>query len=72
MADMSRYPSYRNLTATQRKQVDILMMQDEAAGIKNIHVSQYIPMVVDQSRRKMAMGGKACRGRSAMGSMEKA
>jgi len=45
-------------------------MQDEAAGIKNLHVNDYIPMVVDQSRKKMAYGG-SCKGRSAQGSAEK-
>ena len=70
MADMSKYPKYRDLTSSQRKQVDILLMQDEAAGIKNLNVNDYIPMVVDQSRKKMAHGG-SCKGRSAQGSAEK-
>ena len=71
MADLSKYPNYRDLTPEQRRQVDILLMQDQAAGIKNLHVSTYIPMVVDQSRKKMAHGGKISRGRPAQGSAEK-
>lgn len=57
------YPAYRDLTAEQRRQVDILMMQDESAGRKRLHVSEYIPMVID--RVGMKHGGKACRGRKA-------
>ena len=62
------YPAYRDLTVEQRRQVDILMMQDESAGRERLHVNEYIPMVID--RVGMKHGGKACRGRQASKSAE--
>ena len=70
-----RYPYFRELSPEHQRQVKILMIQDEAAGRDPMtqHVSEYIPMVIDQSRSiGRAHGGKVCRGRSAATSAEKA
>ena len=74
MAESRRYPYFRELSPELQRQVRLLMVQDEAAGRDPMtqHVSEYIPMVVDQSRSIRAHGGKVCRGRKAAGSAEKA
>ena len=75
MAEPRRYPYFRELSPELQRQVRLLMVQDEAAGRDPMtqHVSEYIPMVVDQSRSiGRATGGKVHRGRPAIGSAEKA
>ena len=56
-----RYPYFRELSPEHQRQVKILMIQDEAAGRDpaDQHVSEYIPIIIDQSRSLgRATGGK--------------